>query len=104
MDHPVINVMSGSPEAPIVTAFVMSPVNLAEILREIIAAEPQAVIMYNQLAPIAATLPAPWNVIANPLVKQAVAALPTLLPVLQNIEAILERIGQVLPPQENATV
>jgi len=62
---------------------------IALILKEIIDAEPEIIAIMANLAPISAELPPPFNLLANPLVVEAVGWLPKLLPMLKRIEAIL---------------
>jgi hypothetical protein len=97
MDHPTVTVQSGTPEAPTTQTFVISPANIALILQQLISAEPKIVAIMSELGPFAAVLPAPFNILSNPLIQEAASALPTLLPLLQNLENILNQMAPPVP-------
>lgn len=85
-------------KAQVLAQLPSTPANLANLLKELIALEPDAVLIMNELGPFTANLPLPWNLLNNPLIQQALAAFPTLLPILQKLEQILEQIAAQQPP------
>lgn len=60
----------------------VSPTSVALILKQLLAAEPTAIAILQALYP------------DSPAVAEALKWLPTLLPILQKIEGILEELGQ----------
>lgn len=76
----------------------ITPASLAQVIAKIIAAEPMLVKVMGELAPLSAALPAPFNVLGDPLITQAVGILPTLLPILTELESVLTAV-QATPAQ-----
>ena len=70
----------------------ITPASLAQVFAKLIAAEPSIVKIIGELAPLSAALPAPFNVLGDPLITQAVAVLPTLLPIMTELEAVLTAV------------
>jgi hypothetical protein len=72
----------------------MNPKQLAEVIAGILKAEDEVLQVAKELKPLAAQLPAPFNVLANPLVQKGLDFLPKLTPFLKQLESVLESISQ----------
>lgn len=70
----------------------ITPANIAVVLHKIIDAEPRLIALMAEFGPLAAALPAPFNVLADPLVQEALSVLPKLLPYLTQIAAALDSL------------
>lgn len=73
----------------------MNSADLAKVLAHFIAAEPTLVAQATALSPFAAALPSPFNALSNPLVTEAVASLPKLMPFLTELETLLTELAAV---------
>lgn len=93
-----VKALAPNDKAQLLASIPSTPANIAQLLAEVIAAEPEMLLIASEMAPYTANLGPPWNVLNNPLVTQALTIFPTLLPILQKLESILEQIASQQPP------
>jgi hypothetical protein len=82
------------------TTTTVTPQAVAQVLAQIVTLEPKIATYAQELGPLTASLPTPWNLLSNPIVQEAFTVFPTLLPILTQIETILNSLTP--PPAEPA--